>query len=73
MQAFFLTMILNYMGSICFYKHNVVKNNTMVIYTALTMLQRRTILADEGVCLTQSGTDADRYIPTIVRPDIQVK
>lgn len=75
MQAFSLTMVLNfnYTGSICFYKYNVVKNSDMERYIVLTMLQRRTILANKGASLTQSGDNAEQYIPTIVWADINVK
>ncbi|MCL4558851.1 MAG: hypothetical protein M1491_09580, partial [Deltaproteobacteria bacterium] len=41
--------------------------------TTLTLSKRRSILAQEGASLTQTGSSADRYISTIVWADIDVK
>lgn len=41
--------------------------------TTMTLSQRRAILAQEGESLTQSGTNPNQYISTIVWADIQIK
>ena len=40
--------------------------------TTMSLSQRRSVLAQEGASLTQTGANADRYISTIVWSDIEI-